>query len=90
MSNNNSPKRMGGFRFSIYWMYAIIGIILIGAAFYQDNTVVKDLNKKGGGWPQFVKYVEQGGIKEIRIRHSGQENIQQTGIQGRRFTETAC
>ena len=67
MSNNNSPKRMGGFRFSIYWMYAIIGIILIGAAFYQDNTVVKDLNKKGGGWPQFVKYVEQGGIKEIRV-----------------------
>ena len=58
---------MGGFRFSIYWMYAIIGIILIGAAFYQDNTVVKDLNKKGGGWPQFVKYVEQGGIKEIRV-----------------------
>ena len=54
---------MGGFRFSIYWMYAIIGIILIGAAFYQDNTVVKDLNKKGGGWPQFVKYVEQGHLQ---------------------------
>ena len=64
--NNNSNKKKNPVRrfgFNIFWMYAIIMLVLIGL--YQLNngpSLEKDVN-----WTEFEKYVESKGVNKIIV-----------------------
>ena len=64
--NNNSNKKKNPVRrfgFNIFWMYAIIMLVLIG--WYQLNngpSLEKDVN-----WTEFEKYVESKGVNKIIV-----------------------
>ena len=64
--NNNSNKTKNPVRrfgFNIFWMYAIIMLVLIGL--YQLNngpSLEKDVN-----WTEFEKYVESKGVNKIIV-----------------------
>lgn len=47
-------------KFNIYWLYAIIGLALLGIWFMRDDAVSKDVS-----WTEFETYVEKGGVKSI-------------------------
>ncbi len=57
-SKNNRPS----FKLNMYWMYAIIGLVLIGLYYMQDNSVSKEVT-----WTDFEKYVEEGGVNKIIV-----------------------
>ena len=64
--NNNSNKKKNPVRrfgFNIFWMYAIIMLVLIGL--YQLNngpSLEQDVN-----WTEFEKYVESKGVNKIIV-----------------------
>lgn len=64
--NNNSNKKKNPVRrfgFNIFWMYAIIMLVLFGL--YQLNngpSLEKDVN-----WTEFEKYVESKGVNKIIV-----------------------
>ena len=60
MDNN---KKKIGFKFNIFWMYAIIGIVLMGLYYFNDPSV----EKKVSWQPEFKSYLAQNGVKEIKI-----------------------
>jgi len=61
--NNNNNKGPGkGFRFSLYWMYALIFIALAGIYFFQNDTTEKSVS-----WTEFGKIVEQRGVRSITV-----------------------
>ena len=65
---NNSKSPLKRPKFNIYWLYAIIAVVLFGLWQFQNNSVSKEVK-----WTEFESYVQQGGVKEI-IVFSG-ENI---------------
>ncbi len=60
-NNDKSPKERK-IKFNIYWMYAIIAIVLVGIWYMQDNSVSKEVS-----WTDFDKYVNKGGITKIVV-----------------------
>ncbi|MEG2819546.1 MAG: ATP-dependent metallopeptidase FtsH/Yme1/Tma family protein, partial [Muribaculaceae bacterium] len=52
----------GGLKFNMYWMYAIIGIVLVGLYYVQDNSINKEIS-----WTQFGQYVKKGGVKKMIV-----------------------
>lgn len=56
------------FRFSIYWMYAVILLFLVGMLYLDDNSVSKEVN-----YTQFCNIVEHGGVKSITVLSSRKE-----------------
>lgn len=50
-------------RFSIYWMYVIIVLFLIGVLYLDDNTITKTIHD----YNEFKEYVEQGGVTKIVV-----------------------
>ena len=58
-SNNKKPT----VRFSIYWMYAIILLCLIGFMYLDDNSVTKPIAE----YNKFEEYVSKGGVTKIII-----------------------
>ena len=65
MDNNSNKKKnpVRRFGFNIFWMYAIIMLVLIGL--YQLNngpSLEKDVN-----WTEFEKYVESKGVNKIIV-----------------------
>lgn len=64
MSNKGQPKpqKKPVFKFNMYWMYAVIGVVLIGLYYLQDNSINKDVS-----WTEFESYVEKGGVKKIVV-----------------------
>ncbi len=70
MSNNN--KKIGGFpRFNIFWMYAIVGIVLVGIFYMSKNSVEKPVNWQ----PDFKEYLTKGKVKHIWV-YAGDNEIQ--------------
>ena len=49
------------FRFSMYWMYAIILVFLLGMLYLDDNSISKEVN-----YTQFCNIVE----KDMRLTSS--------------------
>lgn len=43
-SNNNGKKKKNPFGFSIFWMYAIILIVLGGFFYLEDNSISKEVS----------------------------------------------
>ncbi len=62
-SNNNGKKKKNPFGFSIFWMYAIILIVLGGFFYLEDNSISKEVS-----FSDFENYiVRDHGIKEITV-----------------------
>ncbi|MCI6856380.1 MAG: ATP-dependent zinc metalloprotease FtsH [Bacteroidales bacterium] len=62
MKKQNTPKTFS-FRFNIFWMYAIIGAILIGIWYSKDSGVEKIVP-----WSEFEeKYIYTKGVTEITV-----------------------
>ena len=81
--NNNSNKKKNPVRrfgFNIFWMYAIIMLVLIGLYQYAIIMLVLiglyQFNQGGSyekevTWSQFEKYVESKGVKKIVVYSDG-------------------
>ncbi|MDE6048794.1 MAG: ATP-dependent metallopeptidase FtsH/Yme1/Tma family protein, partial [Paramuribaculum sp.] len=50
------------FKFSMYWMYAIVIISLVGILYFDDNSLTKRTS-----YSEFEEYVETGGVNKILI-----------------------
>ena len=55
----NKKKKFG---FSLYWMYAIILIALIGVFYLDENGISKEVN-----FTEFEKYCTSGGVDKIVV-----------------------
>ena len=49
-------------KFSMYWMYAIIGIFLVGLLYLDDNSITKEVS-----YSDFEKRVLDGGVERIVV-----------------------
>lgn len=49
-------------KFSIYWMYAIVFLVLIGIYYLDENSITKEVS-----YSEFEKYVTEGGVKQIVV-----------------------
>ncbi|MBQ7042791.1 MAG: ATP-dependent zinc metalloprotease FtsH [Muribaculaceae bacterium] len=65
----NTNKRPQ-FKFSLYWMYAIVIIFLAGTYLLDDNTITKEVS-----YSDFEKYVTDGGVEKIVIYTNKDEAI---------------
>ena len=50
------------FKFSMYWMYAIVIISLVGILYFDDNSLIKRVS-----YSEFEEYVESGGVDKILV-----------------------
>lgn len=63
-SNNNNPdNKKNPFRFSLWWMYAIVLLFLCGIFYFDTNSVTREVN-----YSTFERYVEvDHGISKIVV-----------------------
>lgn len=60
---DNKKKQFKGFRFSIFWMYAIIGMVLMGLFYFNDSFAEKPMNWQ----PDFKKLLVEGNVKHMWV-----------------------
>lgn len=60
---DNKKKQFKGFRFSIFWMYAIIGMVLMGLFYFNDSSAEKPINWQ----PDFKKLLVEGNVKHMWV-----------------------
>lgn len=60
---DNKKKQFKGFRFSIFWMYAIIGMVLMGLFYFNDFSAEKPMNWQ----PDFKKLLVEGNVKHMWV-----------------------
>lgn len=60
---DNKKKQFKGFRFSIFWMYAIIGMVLMGLFYFNDSSAEKLMNWQ----PDFKKLLVEGNVKHMWV-----------------------
>lgn len=60
---DNKKKQIKGFRFSIFWMYAIIGMVLMGLFYFNDSSAEKPMNWQ----PDFKKLLVEGNVKHMWV-----------------------
>lgn len=60
---DNKKKQFKGFRFSIFWMYAIIGMVLMGLFYFNDSSAEKPMNWQ----PDFKKFLVEGNVKHMWV-----------------------
>ena len=65
---NKRPK----FKFSLYWMYALVIIFLAGTYLLDNNSMTKEVS-----YSDFEKYVATGGVEKITIYSNDAEAIAQ-------------
>lgn len=58
---DNKNKKQFGFKFNIFWMYAIIGIALFSLFYMQDTSAEREVNWQ----PEFTSYLELNGVTSI-------------------------
>ncbi|OUN72589.1 cell division protein FtsH [Barnesiella sp. An55] len=65
MGNNNmsplGPKKKR-IRFNLYWMYAIIALLLFGLYYANDPSMKKEVN-----WSEFEKIAKEGGMTSVTV-----------------------
>ena len=75
MEKKNNNKQSFGFRFNIFWMYAIIGLVLVGIYYSNSSSTEKNINWQ----PDFKKYLTEGSVKSIVVYpEKGQLEVQLT------------
>lgn len=60
---DNKKKQFKGFRLSIFWMYAIIGMVLMGLFYFNDSSAEKPMNWQ----PDFKKLLVEGNVKHMWV-----------------------
>ena len=60
---DNKKKQFKGFRFSIFWLYAIIGMVLMGLFYFNDSSAEKPMNWQ----PDFKKLLVEGNVKHMWV-----------------------
>lgn len=65
---NKRPK----FKFSLYWMYALVIIFLAGTYLLDNNSMTKEVS-----YSDFEKYIATGGVENITIYSNDAEAIAQ-------------
>ncbi|MDE6643396.1 MAG: ATP-dependent zinc metalloprotease FtsH [Muribaculaceae bacterium] len=60
--DNNKPAKKRQFKFSIYWMYALIFLFLCGIFYIDNNDITKEVS-----FSKFEEYVSGGGVDEIIV-----------------------
>ena len=65
---NKRPK----FKFSLYWLYALVIIFLAGTYLLDNNSMTKEVS-----YSDFEKYVATGGVENITIYSNDAEAIAQ-------------
>lgn len=68
MKDKNIKKKVVGFTFNLFWMYAIIGAVLVGFLYMNDSSVEKEVS-----WSEFEGYVLQKGVTDMEISKSDGE-----------------
>ena len=68
MKDKNIKKKVVGFTFNLFWMYAIIGAVLVGFWYMNDSSVEKEVS-----WSEFEGYVLQKGVTDMEISKSDGE-----------------
>ena len=66
--NQNKKNFKNGFRFNIFWMYGIIGIVLFGLFYMNNSSYEKEVD-----WSAFVKSVETKGVTKIVVNTGNNE-----------------
>ena len=61
-NRKNNNKGIGFRFFNIFWMYALIGLALVGLFYYQNSGLEKKVD-----WNVFEKYVQTKGITKIVV-----------------------
>lgn len=64
-------KKIAGFGFNIFWMYAIIGAVLLGLFYMNSSTTEKPINWQ----PEFKNYLANGKVKTIWV-YPGDNELQ--------------
>lgn len=64
MSKNNSPQgpKKKPIRLNLYWMYLIIGLSLLGAYFFNDTSISKEVS-----WTELDGIAKENGIKKLTV-----------------------
>lgn len=62
LGNNNKSPKMKKIKFNIYWLYAIIAVVLLSLYYLQDNPLTKEVS-----WTDFCTYVKTGGVTKIDV-----------------------
>lgn len=70
MNQKTNSNKRPQFKFSLYWMYAIVIIFLAGMLYLDDNTITKEVS-----YSEFEKYVTDGGVDKIIIYTNKDEAI---------------
>ena len=61
-SKNKNPQINFKFKFNIFWMYAIIALILMSIFFTQESSIEKEVS-----YSEIEKYVEDKGVDKFRV-----------------------
>lgn len=68
LKRNPNGGKKNRFGFSIYWMYAIVLLFVLGMLYLDDNSVTKETS-----FSQFEKYVSSGGVSKIIVNTDSKE-----------------
>ena len=63
MADNNSNKEKKKSPFSVYWIYAIIGVALIAFQLYSSSGGSSEIQQKGTFW----KLAQEGGLENVTV-----------------------
>ena len=61
-NSNNNGKKTRIFRFNLYWMYAIIAMLLLGVYVLNDSSMSKEV-----GFSEFEQIAKSGGVEKIVV-----------------------
>ncbi|MFT5779647.1 MAG: ATP-dependent metalloprotease FtsH [Crocinitomicaceae bacterium] len=84
MSENNSNNNKKKSPFSVYWIYAIIGIALIGANFYFSSGSTGEIEQKG----TFFELAEENHVTNVMIINRSRVDFKLTA-DGKKYVEQA-
>ena len=74
MANNNSNKEKKKSPFSVYWIYAIIGVALIAFQLYSSSGGSSEIQQKATFW----KLADEGGLENVMIINRSRVDFQLT------------
>jgi cell division protease FtsH len=58
----NKPKKNNPFKINLYWIYAIIAIVLVASNFIGETTKIKNIS-----YSKFEQYLKNGAIEKIVV-----------------------
>lgn len=58
----NTPKKNNPFKINLYWIYAIIAIVLVASNFIGEPTKIKNIS-----YSKFEQYLKNGAIEKIVV-----------------------